>query len=55
MQFLTNIVLIVGVLAIVASWVVAVRLIRSDNAASTITAQSTDQDTRRQDVLATIS
>jgi hypothetical protein len=51
MQLLTTITLLVGVLAVIASWVVAVRLIESEKASSPLTTTSHDAQ-RKDDVLA---
>jgi hypothetical protein len=49
---LINIVLVLGVFAVIASWVVAVRLISSDKFAGPAATSTPVDSTRRDDVLA---
>lgn len=46
MQSLTTIVLILGVIAVIASWIVAVRVINSDEAAGTLISPTAHLDSR---------
>ena len=52
MQSLTTIVLILGLIAVVASWIVAVRVIQSDEAAGTLISPTAHLDSAHQDELA---
>ena len=49
---LLNIVLIVGVLAVIASWVVAVRLVKSDKFSGPVAGGISAESSRRAHVLA---
>ncbi len=51
MQLLTNVALLLGVVAIVVSWFVAVGLLKSDKAGSPRPDQTTETDARLDDVL----
>lgn len=52
MQSLTTLVLILGVIAVIASWIVAVRVIESDKAAGKLTSPTAHLDNTPQDELA---